>query len=454
MKRTLLLLGIMIITLTSFAAAPTAHAKEPQASKTAGPIGERYVLDNGIVLLVKENHALPVVMVNMIIKAGAVMEPADKNGLAHLTAGLLMKGAAKKSATEISEAIEFVGGSLSTGGGMDYSTAGLTVLKKDVDTGFSLLSEVLMQPTFDQAEIDRLKKEVKAGIIRGEQEPEVVASKAFAKAVFGEAHPYGRPVEGTLDSLDKISREDIKSFHERLYAPNNAIMAVVGDITADEAKALIGKYMQGWQKKDVPPPVFPSLPKPEGVKLIKTDRDITQANIIMGHPGIKREDPDYYSLYIMNYILGGGGFVSRLLDKIRDDMGLAYDVHSYFSASKYDGSFVVGMETKNSTAKTAIDEADKIIETMRTQPVTDSEIQDAKDYITGSFPRRMDTNSKIAELLAQVEFFNLGLDYFDMYEREITKVTKEDVLRVAKKYLHPNNQYVVVVGNLKEAGMQ
>ena len=173
----------------------------------------------------------------------------------------------------------------------------------------------------------------------------------------------------------------------------------------------------------------------------------------MGHPGIRRDDPDYYSLYIMNYILGGGGFVSRLLDKIRDDMGLAYDVHSYFSANKFGGSFQVGMETKNKTAKTAIDEADKIIEQIRTEPVTDAELQDAKDYITGSFPRRMDTNSKIAELLAQVEFFNLGLDYFDMYGREINKVTKDDVIRVARKYLHPADQYVVVVGKLKEAGL-
>ena len=453
MKRKLLILGIILTTLVGCATAQTAQVQAPPAKKAFGPIGERYVLDNGMVLLVKENHALPVVTVNMIIKAGAVMEPAEKNGLAHLTAGLLTKGAAGKSATEISEAIEFVGGSLSTGGGMDYSSAGLTVLRKDVETGFSLLSGVLTQPAFDQAEIDRLKKSVKAGIIRGEQEPEVVASKAFAKAVFGEGHPYGRPVEGTVKSVDGITRDDIRSFHDRLYAPNNAIMAVVGDITAGEAKALVEKYMKGWAKKDVPAPAFPVVPEPKGVQMAKVDRDISQANILMGHPGIRRDDPDYYSLYIMNYILGGGGFVSRLLDKIRDDMGLAYDVHSYFSANKFGGSFQVGMETKNKTAKTAIDEADKIIERMRTEPVTDAELQDAKDYITGSFPRRMDTNSKIAELLAQVEFFNLGLDYFDMYGREINKVTKDDVLRVARKYLHPADQYVVVVGKLKEAGL-
>ncbi len=154
----------------------------------------------------------------------------------------------------------------------------------------------------------------------------------------------------------------------------------------------------------------------------------------------------------MNYILGGGGFASRILDKVRDDMGLAYSAYSYFIANKYQGCYMAGLETKNQSAKTAIDETLKIIENMRKEPVTDKELQDAKDYITGSFPRKMDTNSKIAELLTQVEFYNLGLNYFEMYEREITKVTKEDVLEVAKKYLHPDNIYIIEVANLKEAG--
>jgi len=430
-------------------AAMSSASKE--AAKPRPPIGERRVLDNGMVLLVKENHALPVVMVNMIIKAGAIIEPPEKAGLAHLTAGLLTKGAGGMSATEISEATDFVGGSLSAGGGEDYATAGFTVLKKDADTGFTLLSKVLIAPAFDQAEVDRLKKSVKAGIIRQEQEPGAVAGKAFEKAVFGEKHPYGRPTEGTVETLDAITRDDIVGFHKAYYAPNNAIIAVVGDITADEAKALIDKNFAGWGHKEVPEPVFPPTPTPKGIERIDIDRDITQANILMGHVGVRREDPDYYSLYVMNYILGGGGFVSRIMDKIRDDMGLAYSAYSYFMPSKYGGSFQVGMETKNKTARQAVDEALKIMGKIREETVTDAELKDAKDYITGSFPRRQDTNAKIAELLTQVEYYNLGLDYFDMYEREINKVTKDDVLRVAKKYLHPDNLYIVVVANQKEA---
>jgi zinc protease len=356
------------------------------------------------------------------------------------------------SANDISEAIEYVGGSLSTGGSTDYATANLKVLKKDLDTGFSLLAKVLTKPAFDQAEVDRLSKAIKAGIIRSEQEPESVASKAFAKAVYGADNPYGRPVEGTVESIDKLTRDDIQTFHDKYYAPNNCIMAVVGDISAAEAKKLISIYFAEWKKKESAAPVIPSTPLPNGVQMVQIDREITQANILMGHPGINRENPDYYRLYVMNYILGGGGFASRILDKIRDDMGLAYSAYSYFGANKYQGSYMVGLETKNQSAKTAIDETLKIIDNIRKEPVTDKELQDAKDYITGSFPRKMDTNSKIAELLAQVEFYNLGLNYFEMYEREITKVTKEDILDAAKKYLHPDNIYIIEVANLKEAG--
>lgn len=452
MKKLLPLIALVILITSGCATVPVTSGQPSVTPRK--PIGERYVLDNGMVLLVKENHALPVVMANMIIRAGSVMEPPEKAGLAHITAGLMTKGAGGMGATEISEAIEFVGGSLSVGGGTDYATAGLSVLKKDADTGFGLLGKVLKEPAFETAEIDRLKKTIKAGIIRGEQDPGTVASKAFAKAVFGGTHPYGRPMEGTVETVDSITRDDITGFYNALYAPNNAIIAVVGDITADEAKALIAKHLSGWQKKDVASPSFPKTPSPDGVEKITANRDITQSNILMGHLGISREDPDYYSLYVMNYVLGGGGFASRILDKIRDDLGLAYSAYSYFPAQKFGGSCQVGLETKNESAKLAIDETLKLIEQMRMDGATDAEIQDAKDYITGSFPRRQDTNAKIADLLTQVEYYNLGLDYFDMYQREIEKVTKDDVLRVARKYLHPDNIYVVVVGDLKKAGME
>ncbi len=419
-------------------------------SRFKGPIGKRYVLDNGMILLVKENRSLPMVTVSMIIKAGSVMETPEKAGLAHLTAGLLTKGAAGMSAMDISGAIDYMGASLDVGGGTDYATAHLTVLKKDLDTGFSLLSKVLIHPAFAQSEIDRMKKDVKAGILREERSPGYVAQKAYQKMVFGDENPYGRPVEGTVASLNAITRDDIVAFHDNFYVPNNCIIAVVGDITPAEAKKLIGKYMADWGQKPVPKPNIPAPPK-MALRRKYINRDITQASILMGHIGVTRENPDYYKLYVMNYILGGGGFVSRILNTIRDDMGLAYEAYSYFDARKYDGAYTVGMKTRNDTAKKAMEETLKIIGNMKTAPVSDKELSDAKDFIYGSFARKMDTDSKMADLLAQVEFYKLGLNYFEVYYNGIHKVTKEDVLNVARKYLHPNRMDIVVVGNLKEA---
>jgi zinc protease len=189
-------------------------------------------------------------------------------------------------------------------------------------------------------------------------------------------------------------------------------------------------------------------------KVVKIDKDLTQANIILGNLGISRENPDYYAVAVMNYIFGGGGFSSRLMQSIRDKMGLAYDVHSFFAAYKEEGIFQIGLQTKNESANTAIDEIIRQIERIKKEKVSDDELGDAKSYLTGSFPRRLDTNRKIADFLASVEFYNLGLDYATKYPDYINSVTKEDILRVAKKYLTTENYVLVVVANQKKTGLQ
>ncbi len=463
LARFILIVFITLVSLPALAQAKPAKTGGPaedalpkpkfNISRFKGPIGKRYVLKNGMILLVKENHSLPMVTIGMIIRAGSVMEPYKKAGLAHLTAGLLTKGAAGMSAMDISGKIDFIGASLGVGGSTDYAAAHLTVLKKDLDTGFSLLSKVLIQPAFAQAEIDRMKKDIKAGILREEQSPGYVAQKAYQKMVFGGESPYGRPVEGTAASLDAITRNDIVAFHKDFYVPNNCIMAVVGDITPAEAKGLVDKYMAAWKQKKVPKPSIPAPPK-TALRRKNINRDVTQATILMGHVGVARDNPDYYKLYVMNYILGGGGFVSRILNTIRDNMGLAYNAYSYFDARKYSGAYTVGMQTKNDTAVKAMTETLKIIKNMKAAPVSDKELSDAKDFIYGSFAQKMDTDSKMADLLAQVEFYGLGLNYFEVYYDGIHNVTKEDVLDVAKKYLHPDKMDIIVVGNLKAAGIK
>jgi len=422
------------------------------ATAFAERLAEREILPNGIILLHSEKKALPIVTVVFAIKAGSVVEPPEKAGLANLTADLLNEGTSRRTSKNISDEIEFVGGSLSTSGGSDYMTVSLSILKKDLELGFDLLSDIILNPSFSQEEINRRKKVIKSSIIQQNEEPGIVASRAFSKAVFGE-HPYGRPAEGTLETLDNITRQDIVDFHSSYYAPNNTFMAVVGDITGNELKPLIDKYFKIWQKKEIK---FHDMSVPKSgskAEVIKINKNITQANIILGHLGIKRDDPDYYAVSVMNYILGGGGFASRLMDSIRDNKGLSYDVHSYFSASKYSGSFQVGLQTKNNSANEAINEILKEMDRIRTEKVSDKELDNAKLYLTGSFPLRIDSNRKIAAFLIAVEFYDLGLDYVDDYKKFIEAVSKDDLLRVARKYLDTKNYILVIVGDIEKAAL-
>jgi len=443
-KRKICCITLCLIILCSFMFGTNADA---------ALLGKRIVLENGMVLLLSERHTIPSVTINMLIKAGQVSEPSDKAGLAHITAGLLTEGTKKRSSSQIAEEIEFVGGGIGASGGDDSASVNLTILKKDLDLGLDILSDILLNPVFSEEEIIRKVRETKASIEKEKENPSAVAGKEFAKTVFGD-HPYGRPTEGLPETLDRIIRDDIVRFHAAHYIPNNTIMAVVGDVTEKEIVSKLNRYLKDWKKREVVNPVFPPV-KPLSQKIVKPiDKKITQANIVLGHIGIERENPDYYAAYVMNYILGGGGFTSRLMDNIRDNKGLAYDVHSYFAPMKHSGYFNVGVQTKNESAKVAIEEVLKEMERIRSVSVTDKELEDAKAYLTGSFPLKLDTNKKIAGMLTAIEFFNLGLDYPDRYPKMINSLTKDDILKVARRYLNTDNYIMVVVGDLEKAGIK
>ncbi len=422
----------------------------PALAQAAEPVGKRIPLDNGMVLLLSEKHDIPMVTVNMAITAGGTAEPRDKAGLASITAALLTQGTARRTANQISREIDFIGGSLSTSGGEDFASAGLRVLKKDIRTGLDLLSDVLLHPVFDQKEIDRKVKETLAEIERQKEEPSVVAGNAFAKAVFG-ANAYGRTNEDVAAYLPRLTRQDVLAFYEERYSPNHAVIAVVGDVTEKEIVPLLNEYFKSWQKKEqgLPAPVRPPVIEQTAVR--KIDKDISQANIAMGHIGISRENPDYYACTVMNYILGGGGFSSRLMDNIRDNRGLAYHISSGFAARKEPGPFQINVQTKNESANEVITETLKEIRRIRSELVSDKELNDAKAYLTGSFPLRMDTSAKIAGMLTSIELYNLGLDYPQKYPVLINAVTREDVRRVANKYLDPDKMVIVVVANQEKA---
>jgi zinc protease len=413
----------------------------------------RTVLENGLTLLIVERHDLPIVKVAVGVKAGSVTEPDEKAGLAALTAELLTSGTAKRTASRISEEADFVGASIGASGGNDYATVSLSVLKKDLNLGFDLLSDIILNPSFPENELNKQRERIKGALKAREEDPDFVASREFRKAVFG-SHPYGRLVSGTPESLDRIRRDDVVQFHSAYYVPNNATMSVVGDITPDEVNGLVKRYFSGWNSGDLhisPPQRAGQL---KGIKIITVDKDLTQANIIFGHEGISRDNPDYYAVQVMNHILGGGGFESRLMQNIREQKGLAYDVYSFFDANKYEGAFQVGVQTKNESTNTAIEEILKEIGRIRDTMVTDAELADAKSFLTGSFPLRLETGQRIASFLLAVEFYGLGMDYIDRYPDYINRVTKEDVLQMARKYLDPANFVLVVVADQKKAALK
>lgn len=414
---------------------------------------KRSVLDNGLTLMIVERQNLPVVKVSIGIDAGNLHEPEEKAGLASLTAGLLAQGTKNRTAQEISAEIEFVGGSVGASGGGDYITATLSVLKKDINLGFELLSDIILNPLFAEDEISKKIERIKAGLKAREEDPGFVVSKEFNKAVFG-SHPYGRLVSGTVETLDNIDRADLIEFHSKYYVPNNAIVVVVGDITVEEVEQLIGKYFKPWKAKDIPSPSLPEIAFQKERNVITVDKDLTQANIILGHLGVSRDNPEYYALSVMNYILGGGGFASRLMQNIREDKGLVYSIYSFFSPKKYSGSFQVRLQTKNESANIAIKEILSEIRTLGSEVVSDTELSDAKSFLTGSFPMRLETSSRIAGFLVAVEYYGLGLGYIDDYPQFINSVTKEEVLRVAKKYLDPDNYTLVVVANQQKAALK
>jgi zinc protease len=334
----------------------------------------------------------------------------------------------------------------------DFTTITLSVLKKDIEKGFEIFSDILLNPTFPEEEVKRNKELIKGSLKQSEEEPSFVATKAFKQAVFGDL-PYGRLVPGSAETIDGITREEIERFYSAYYRPNNAILSVVGDITDSELRTLIQRFFPHWKTTGIPG--RPSVLATERArKTILIDRNLTQANIILGHVGIGRDNPDYYAVSVMNYILGGGGFSSRLMQTVRDEMGLAYDIHSFFTSDKYAGLFQVGAQTKNRSAKTVIAEILKQMEKIRSAPVSDRELNDATAYLTGSFPRRLDTNRKIADLLAAIEFYGLGLDYVEKYPQYINAVTKEAVLSVARKYLDPEKYVLVVVAKQSEAKVE
>jgi zinc protease len=423
---------------------------QPASAAPAELSPTKFTTPNGMTVLVLEQHFLPIVELHALIKTGSAQDPPEKAGLANLVASLLDEGTTTRTSKQLAEQIDFVGGSLAVKASEDFTTASARVLKKDVDLGFTLLADILMRPAFPKQEFERVRSQVLGEIASDNDDPGHVAMKAFNQLVFHN-HPYRWPANGTEETLPKITLADVQNFYAREYLPNQVILAIVGDITGELATALVQTHFGAWKKGNPPAKTIkkPNAIEKKAVQLI--DKDLTQSTIVLGHGGISRTNPDFYAVTVMNHILGAGGFSSRLMDSIRDKQGLAYGIMSHYDARSMPGSFWVNLQTRTEATNQAITGVLAEMKAIREAPVTDQELAEAKSFLMGSFPLRLDSTAKLAQVLAQVEFYGLGFDYFTQYPKWIERVTKDDVQRVARQYLDPQHYALVVVGNLAKA---
>jgi zinc protease len=415
----------------------------------AMPKAERIDLPNKLKLLVFEDHGIPAVTLQLVVSAGSWRDPQDKKGLANLTAKSVLLGTGRFSFDEINDKLDFIGGSLDADCNRDFASVGMQVLKKDLHTGIELFTDVVLHPTFPAADVAGQKDDIIGSLREKEDDPLEVANRAFESTLFKNS-PYAGTVDGTEGSVAGIGTEDLARFYSAFWKPNDSVLVIGGDITPEEVKTLIVPRLLTWEATAIPEMPF-QTDFSEGPVNVDIDKPVSQAAIIIGCPGLERADGDYYAFDVMNQILGSGDLSSRLMMEIRIKNGLAYAVESVLAARKYAGSFRLVIQTKDVSVKDAIALARKELVRLQKEPVSEAELQGAKKFLIGNFPLKYSSSQQdYSKFLAQIEFYGLGSDYPDRYASLINAVTADDILRVAGKYLKPEN-VLVIVADLKKA---
>jgi len=397
-----------------------------------------------------EDHDLPMLDVAVDFAAGSGFDTAEKSGVAGLTHGLLDLGAEGLSEDDISRNMADIGAQM--GGRFEPDRAGMTLrtlsIAAERNQALDILARVLQHPLFPESVLAREKTRLIAGLKEAETKPESVAEKTFNKAVFG-SHPYGLSGAGEVESVEKIQRADLEAFYSAHYGAKGAVVAIMGDVTRAEAEAIAQKLTA-----QLPPGGASAAIPPVSMQISASEQRIahpaTQSHILIGVPGMARNDPDYFPLYVGNYIFGGGGFVSRLMEEVREKRGLAYSVYSYFMPMQQPGAFQIGLQTKKDQADEALKLTRATLREFIAKGPTEKELKAAKQNIIGGFPMRIDSNKKILEYLSVIGFYGLPLTYLDDFVGKMDKVTVAQIRDAFKRHVNPEAMATVIIGAPEE----
>lgn len=423
--------------------------ERPPRPLDAGPVKfppyELRTLPNGLQVVIVSHHEQPSVSVRMIVRAGAAHDPSGKMGTAMLAATLLDQGAGTRSAEGIADAIDFVGGILSTGAGTDLTYISAVVLKDSLPLALELMSDVVRRPTFAQEELDRQRQQALSGMKVSAEDPDTVANRVIDRLVYG-FHPYGLPGSGTVESLASISRADIVGFHQQHYVPNNALIAVVGDVNTEEALAGLARAFGDWQPGTVP--AFQPIEPPQPTRrVIVVDRpDAVQTEIRIGQMGIPRRHADFLAMDQAIKILGGEGG-NRLQQVLRSQRGLTYGASADLETYKMAGGIRAETDTRTDATAEALRLAIDEFYRLQRERVHDGELEGAQAYLAGNFPLTIETPDAIATQVLNQLFYELPLEELQRYPERVRSVSPDDVQRVARSYLRPDRLAIVLVGN-------
>ncbi len=443
----------LLLPVTVIAQTPTEWPVESPPAPLAQtevqfPPYEVRTLDNGMRVVVVLHHEQPVVSVRLLVGAGTAHEPAGKSGLASLLGALLDQGTTSRTAQDIAETIDTIGGSIGVGAGSDLTFVNAVVMNDSFDLVMEIVSDLIRHPAFAVEEIERQRRQIVSGLQVGLEDPDYLASIVFDRLVYG-FHPYGRPQSGTLESLPTITSDDLHAFHETYFAPNNSILAIVGDLTADTAFNTTERIFGDWPLRPIEP-LRLSEPPPATRRLIVVDKPgAVQTEIRLGHVGVARKHPDYLPLEMAIRVLGGEGS-NRLHRVLRSDRGLTYGAEASMHTLQFIGDVEAQTATRTETTVEALGLMIEEFRRLRQERIGVRELSGVQAYMSGSFPLELETPDAIALRVLNVVFYGLDLGELATYRERVGAVTVNDIQRVSRKFLTPDLLSIVLVGDASE----